>query len=176
MNKNGSREQAKPIIAKPIIVIGFRSGAEWLTLYKLSQWLAEHRPTSSPFLSLLLPLQSPNHPSLDLYDISTLPEKGDGLDAIGPETKLVIALHLFGIDKLPGGTTRLVSESSPLTHYNRNNVELLKLCMDRHIPLIAVGDQPWLGMQRRTQMYGALSHEPEVFLYETKETKETKEG
>src|SRR6476646_8318282 len=39
--------------------------------------------------------------TLDIYDMQTRPEKGDALDHLGPDVGLVVALHLYGIDKLP---------------------------------------------------------------------------
>lgn len=154
-----------------IVVVGLQSDEELFTLLMISVWLDAHRPGYSELAQRL----RSGGADFDVYDMATLPEKGDGLDAIGDDTALVVALHLFGIDKLPGGNTAAVTEMDPRNCYNRNNLELLGICMERSIPLIAVGDQPWLGLQKRTLMYGkpgpqafAKGSEPLIYLYETK--------
>ena len=151
-----------------IVVIGLnRPDVEWFTVLMIGQWLEDHRPG---YRDLAGCLKLGALASLDLYDMTTRPEKGDALDAIDGSTAMVLALHLFGIDKLPGGNTAKVTGMDPLACYNRNNLELLQLCMRRSIPLVAVGDQPWLGLERRTRMYGKVG-EPEIYLYEKREAK-----
>jgi hypothetical protein len=142
-----------------VVVIGFQRPDEYYTLFMIGQWLESHRRGG------LARRLKKGDPDLDLYDMTTLPEKGDGLDAIGDDTALVVALHLFGIDKLPGGNTAKVTEIDAREYYNRDNLRLLKICMERNVPLVAVGDQPWLGLEKRTRMYGD-SGEPLTYLYE----------
>ena len=156
-----------------IIVIGFQRPEEVYTLYMLAQWLEEHRPG---YQDLARRLKFGD--GFDVYDMTTQPEKGDALDAIGADTAMVVALHLFGIDKLPGGNTARVTEMDPRNCYNRDNIRLLELCMKHGVPLIAVGDQPWMGLEKRTLMYGTEGpldphdanalNDPLVYLYEKK--------
>src|SRR5579863_1076648 len=73
---------------------------------------------------------------LDIYDMSTHPEKGDALDAIDDSTDAVIALHIWGIDGREG-----VTLGPKEWGYDRNNDELLAMCLERRIPLLSAGDQ-----------------------------------
>jgi hypothetical protein len=75
--------------------------------------------------------------NLDHYDMETRPEKGDALNAINDETELVIALHIFGIDGRVG-----CAGGKGQWGYNRDNANLLSICLAKRIPLIAFGDQP----------------------------------
>lgn len=70
-----------------------------------------------------------------IFDMATRPGAGDALGAIGPETELVVALHLNGMkgqdpDPRPGAM------------YNACNAMLLPMCKEFHVPLLVVGDQP----------------------------------
>jgi hypothetical protein len=80
------------------------------------------------------------------YDMCTRPEKGDALDAVDENTGLVVALHLYGIDQIPGHSD--VAKTRGTTFYDRNNGDLLKLCMEKGAVLIAQGDQPRRGAGR----------------------------
>ncbi len=69
------------------------------------------------------------------YDMTTHPERGDGVDAIDENTELVVALHLAGMkgqDPWP----------VPSIMYNKRNAEILPLCKKLRIPLLAIGEQP----------------------------------
>lgn len=147
--------------ASGIIVIGLCNEEDLFTLSWIGCWLKENRRRLGMHDDLL-------SKRYDVYDMSTLPEKGDALDAIGPATKLVIALHLFGIDKLPGGSTATATALDPGYLYNRENIQLLERCMRVPAALVAVGDQPWLGMEKRTIMH---ANDPEVVLYEPRTKK-----
>ena len=108
---------------------------------------------------------------LDLYDMSTLPKKGDGITALKRYKRVdaVIAVHLFGIDMD-------VHVSSPLLrmngyYYNRRNHQLLDICMERGVKLLAWGDQPDYRPSRhphirRTQIIGS------AYLYEVANERE----
>jgi hypothetical protein len=146
-----------------IVVIGLTNDEDLFTLFVLAEWLEKWRPEMAVHDRLL------DNARIEIFDMSTRPEKGDGLDAVGPDVKLVVALHLFGIDKLPGGNTAKVTELAPESCYNRNNIQLLKVCMQHGAALIAVGDQPWLGLQKRTRIYDPqYDPHPEIYLYERK--------
>jgi hypothetical protein len=152
---------------KKIIVIGLNQPEDLYTLFRISEWLDEHRPG----LEVGERIRTND---VDLFDMTTLPEKGDALDYITTDTQLVIALHLFGIDMMPGGTTAKATELHPQYCYNRDNINLLPVCMNHRAPLISVGDQPWLGLETRALMFGsptlsrryAETDEPLIYIYE----------
>ena len=103
----------------------------------------------------------------DVYDMHTRPEKGDALDHLDSDVGLVVALHLYGIDKLPyQGEIR----PAEIEAYCRDNFYLLERCMKLGIPLIAYGDQPWFGVQKAldfTQPWFPMR----VVLYQPEENK-----
>ena len=77
---------------------------------------------------------------IEIFDMHTRPEMGDVMDAALTGVDLVVALHLFGIGKIPGNP--LDKEHGGYFH-NRENGHLLDRCMACGIPLFAWGDQPW---------------------------------
>lgn len=96
----------------------------------------------------------------DVYDISTKPEKGNALDHLEDEVALVVACHLYAIDTPAEGEDceRLSAAAVEYGHpaeyyYNRNNRQLLPVCMQYRIPLLVYGDQPKLGVQRETLLF-----------------------
>lgn len=146
-----------------VVVIGLHTQDDLFTLGWIATWLMEERPGMEALVNRI------RCRSYDSFDMASMPEKGDALDAIGEGTQLVIALHLFGIDKLPGGHTAEATALDPARLYNgtleRSNCHLLQLCMKHGATLIAVGDQPWLGIEKRTPVH----REPEIVAYEKKE-------
>lgn len=92
----------------------------------------------------------------DIYDMATLPEKGDAVDHITKETKLVIALHLFGIDHIPRPINNKRTKEIPYFYPGEDgsNGNLLPKCMELGIPLVCWGDQPWSGVKKKTQIRG----------------------
>ena len=120
------------------------------------------------------------------YNMGFCPERGDALDAIyeGCDINIVIALHLFGIDsqktqyhtreckiKPPGrisSSGKIIFEfeddDKRKYYYNRNNHELLSLCMKYKIKLIACGDQPTIGIEKKIPIKDETY--PPIFLYE----------
>jgi hypothetical protein len=81
---------------------------------------------------------------LDVYDMGKNPRKGDALAALRKHDDVlaVIALHLYGLD-------------SDMTHgsdrnycYSRENHKLLDECLERRVPLICYGDQPFRKSQK----------------------------
>ena len=109
---------------------------------------------------------------MDIYDMATAPEKGDGIEALlrYRDVEAAIALHIFGIDFTPNmiaNCPKLVTHDGYL--YTRSNHKLLDICMQRGIPLIAWGDQPCrydgctpLVDSNQTQIIGS------AYLYERK--------
>jgi hypothetical protein len=75
--------------------------------------------------------------NLDVYDMTTRPEKGDALDALRDDVALVVALHLFGMDGRTSGAGRPESWG-----YNRANNTWLSRCLALKIPLVCFGEQP----------------------------------
>jgi hypothetical protein len=100
--------------------------------------------------------------------MTTLPKKGDGVDALirHQDVEAVVALHIFGIDFTPSlirEMPRLVTHGANL--YARKNHFLLDICMQRGIPLVAWGDQPYrYNGANRFQIVGS------AYLYERGKT------
>ncbi len=139
-----------------IVVVGLNSQEDYFSLAWIAAWLAENRPEMKLTRRILAR-------DYDVYDMTTKPEKGDALDAIGSNTRLVIAMHLFGIDKAPGGNTALATQLAPDRCYNRCNIMMLPLCMRHGAALVAIGDQPWMNVQKETTMH---EREPLIRIYE----------
>jgi len=97
---------------------------------------------------------------LDVYDMDTAPAKGDAMDHLGPDLGLVVALHLYGIDKVPHDGPSLQERIAEVESeaalavkvYNRDNFYLLTRCMELGVPLLAWGDQPWYGIQTKVDL------------------------
>jgi len=126
---------------KRIVVIGLNTLDDYVTIEKTATWLENNGRRSGDRLGARL-----RAGCFDAYDMATKPEKGDALDHIGPDVGLVVALHLYGIDQIPG--KQLYGMDLPYTYCKRNG-ELLQVCMGLHIPLVCWGDQPWLGVERK---------------------------
>lgn len=119
---------------EPIIIIGARKGEVGdLVLPAMERY---------PELELLLDQLYAR--GFEVYDMATMPEKGDALDAINPATPLVVAVHIWGID-VSGDDYR---ELSPTYHYNRENHVLLPMTAELGIPLLVIGDQPINSMKQ----------------------------
>jgi len=73
----------------------------------------------------------------EVYDMSTLPEKGDALDAITPNTPLIVALHLYGMHPSDRYTFYPAGYM-----YNQGNYKIYLLAYEWNIPLMVLGDQP----------------------------------
>jgi hypothetical protein len=144
-----------------IIVIGCREFHDRERLKQITDW------TLSNGRSKLFKLLSVD--KLDHYDMTTRPHKGDALVAIREHknTICVIALHLFGLDH------DCSTYKNDLYCYTKENHKLLDLCLQRNIPLICWGDQPFRGSEKlphyvkRTHMGGTTCH-----MYERSETYE----
>lgn len=135
-----------------IIIIGRNTLDDDITLFKIGEFFADHRGRMD-ILDRLTTLDD-----VDEYDISTKPEKGDAIGHIDATVELVVALHLFGIDQMPGRETYGMDQ--PYT-YCQNNQRLLRICMEHKIPLVVWGDQPWNGAQKQTRI-----HENMLWIYE----------
>jgi hypothetical protein len=145
-----------------IICIGRQTGSDddALALKYIAEWLGKR----AGYEVLAARLKTED---MDIYDMSTLPKKGDGIKALlrYRDVEAVIALHIFGIDLSVGEIERspgIVTHDGYL--YTRMNHTLLDICMDRKIPLIAWGDQPyhWGDRSNRSQIVGS------AYLYERK--------
>jgi hypothetical protein len=116
-----------------IIVIGCREFHDQTVLKNITDWtLTNGRPKLFKLLSV---------GDLDHYDMTTKPHKGDAVDAIREhkDTICVIALHLFGLDH------DCSNYKNDLYCYTKENHKLIDLCLQRNIPLICWGDQPFRG-------------------------------
>lgn len=135
---------------KKIVVIGLVNNQDRTTLAVIADFLREHGETHL--------VERITKGDYDVYDMTTRPERGDAFDAIDEYTELVIALHLYGIDQMPmlDEALRHHGASVPSGELYRGkdgrNGNLLKLCMQLGIPLIAWGDQPWEGVEQKTQI------------------------
>jgi len=145
-----------------IICIGRQkdNGDDARALKYISEWLAKR----AGYEALAARLKAED---LDIYDMTTAPEKGDGIKALVRlrDVEAVVALHIFGIDfteNLIRSTPRLVKHGGGL--YTRWNHALLDICLRRGLPLIAWGDQPvyWSERANRTQIIGS------AYMYERK--------
>lgn len=150
---------------KKIIVIGLRETDDLVTLEKIAAYFYDNgrrdlaeRIWSTP-------------PDYDVYDMTTMPERGDAFDAIDRDTALVIALHLYGIDKVPVKDAVLKRAGAPIpsgdlfSGKNGRNGLILQRCMKLGIPLVAWGDQPWNGVEKKTEI-----HPNSLYLYEKEAT------
>ena len=141
-----------------IIVIGCREFHDQQVLRNITDWtLTNGRPELFKLMSV---------GKLDHYDITTKPEKGDAVDALRKhkDTICVIALHLFGLDH------DCSTYKNDLYCYTRENHKLLDLCLERNIPLVCWGDQPFYKVPKhvkRTHLGGTTCH-----MYERSETYE----
>jgi hypothetical protein len=112
---------------------------------------------------------------LDVYDMATRPEKGDAMDHLGADVVMVIALHLYGIDKMPVKGRELhkqlaeYGDENAQAAYCRDNFYLLERCMTLGIPLVAFGDQPWYKAQKVVDFATGFCP-ARCFLYEPTDT------
>lgn len=144
-----------------IICIGRQTGSDddARALKYIAEWLGKR----AGYETIAARLKTED---MDIYDMSTLPKKGDGVRALlrYRDVEAVVALHIFGIDFTVGQiqrNPRLVTHGWDL--YTRVNHTLLDICMDRKIPLIAWGDQPYhWDRSDRSQIIGS------AYLYERK--------
>lgn len=136
---------------RPIIIIGRNTLDDYITIEKISDYLIS---TKREELALRLVIGE----GVEDYDISTKPEKGDAMDALSTNVELVVALHLYGIDHIPGKPP--YGTENPYM-YCRDNQNLLKRCMLLQIPLVVWGDQPWNGVEKKTQI-----HDNALWIYE----------
>lgn len=130
--------RTRRMTAERVIVVGYRqlSTDDW-ALDKIALWLMQEQ--QHDLAQILLDR------TFARYDMSTMPERGDAMDAIVPGVELVVALHLYGIDKAPG--RRMARASSPhygpMYFYCRDNFMMLEACLTVGAVLAAFGDQPW---------------------------------
>lgn len=121
-----------------IIVIGrWRTQSnDEMVMDAVALWLADH---GKPELGERL-----FEREIEEYDIVTLPERGDAIHAIRDakpgELELVVALHLCGIDRTPGGIAAIDDGYC----YEGQNGYLLSETLAKGALLAAWGDQPWL--------------------------------
>lgn len=125
-----------------IIVIGKQDSDDAVTLGIIAKYLTDHG--QKEWADRLW-----KHDYVE-YDMAQWPERGDAIDAINDQTELVIALHLYGIDHLPHEGWQAACKN-PYMYAGRNG-ELLPTCMKRGIPFVCWGDQPWMGIERKTQI------------------------
>lgn len=144
---------------KKIIIIGLQGKDDYITLNCIAEWLEAVRQRAD-----LTDRLYSNPGQYDVFDMKLYPERGDAFHAIDSETELVIALHLFGIDMLPKPGAR---EPADPYLYEGQNGFLLQLCMQLGIPLVCAGDQPWLGLQRKTKI------RDQIWFYESEEPNAT---
>lgn len=146
-----------------ILCIGRQKGwgDDTRALKYIGEWLAKRRGYEGLAARIIAE-------DMDIYDMTTLPKKGDGIDALihHQDVEAVVALHIFGIDFTEGlirSTPRLLTHGANL--YTRKNHLLLDICMQRGIPLIAWGDQPChYDGSNRSQIVGS------AYLYERGKT------
>ena len=78
---------------------------------------------------------------IDIFDMRTLPEKGDAIDVLADEHsnqyQAIFAFHLFGIS-----SDNRCESLNPDYFYNKRNHELPKIARQKNIPLYVMGDQP----------------------------------
>lgn len=151
---------------KKIIVIGHQGHVDdAITLDKIAEYFAEFRGRPD----IARRLWEGEH---DIYDMTTHPERGDAFDHIDDNTELVVALHLYGID-LDCFDIEVVefihskcksNYSKDILYYGRNG-EIHRRCLELKIPLVCSGDQPWAGVEKKTQI-----NENGIWLYEVNNT------
>jgi len=143
-------------MADRIIVIGRTCFDDYVTLCKIGEWFESERNNKDISIRL-------HQGMYEEFDMATKSDLGDAVDAIESspayEISLVVALHLFGINTLPGPSYHI--DLNPTYTYNKRNGELLRMCMYRKIPLVVNGDQPWLGMESR-----CIVHPNGIYIYE----------
>lgn len=127
----------------PIIIIGYNENYSW-QMHKVIDDLDELGWTNL--------LQQMIDKDYEVYDMSTLPEKGDALDHIKEDTPLIIAMHLYGMHF----EERYHYYDSGY-FYNQGNYKIYLLAQHWNIPLMVIGDQPedrpsW-GKQTLSQQY-----------------------
>lgn len=115
---------------------------------------------------------------IDPYDMTTKPKKGDAVVALRKhqDTVVVIACHLFGMDRQENKKYADMRENDEGFMYTVENHKLLDLCLERNIPLFVLGDQPireWARMPKNLQRthVGAVKRmghgtEQDIWLYE----------
>lgn len=80
------------------------------------------------------------HATMDPYDMTRFPQRGDAMDAILPGVQVVVALNIFGVSKIPGG---IMPESKDYL-YCRDNGYMLDRCMKVGAMFFCFGaEQPW---------------------------------
>lgn len=122
-----------------VVLIGANIKDDLLALAILSKILAMFRSR------LGKALRDDRH--WDVYDMSTKPEKGDALDHLGDDVRLVVTCHIpmFPIVVTSKKTIRRLKRYKHMQaayFYNNRNCELLPWCMAHRVPLLAYGDQP----------------------------------
>jgi hypothetical protein len=125
-----------------VIVIGLNQHHDWSALHEIGEWM-DANGDYEIFSAIAI-----DH--LDHYDMTTRPNKGDAVAAIRKHRDVfcVIALHLFGL-AADGSTNSLVG-GNPY-YYTQENHKLLNLCMERKIPLVVWGDQPFRSIEKLPQ-------------------------
>ena len=164
---------------KRVMVIGMVEGDQddkFTLLFIMGQLLSTGRKGLFQLLTSTI-----ENGTIDVYDMQSHPEKGDAISHLGPDVGLVIAMHLYGIGKMPyKGEKKLhkklaeedaikrLEDIRPLVVYDNNNFYLLQKCMELGIPLIAWGDQPWYKAQNVTDL--TTDHSPaKLMIYEPTE-------
>jgi hypothetical protein len=117
-----------------VITIGLREKHDHEVLGLIKAWALYE---DAPERGLFTVMASPG--GLDHYDMTTKRKKGDAIVALRKylDTVAVIAFHLFGLDN------DCSSSSDKQFCYTQENHRLLDLCLERNIPLICWGDQPF---------------------------------
>lgn len=127
---------------KDIIIIGGGNQYEFQI-----RWVIDYLQKHPKYEWLLNELIKKNYEIYDMKD----PEhrhKGDAIDSINENTKAVIALHLFGINK------RCSPKSPEFDYfYNEKNDTLLDVCREYKVPLITTGDNPNSAPKGEIQIY-----------------------
>ena len=85
----------------------------------------------------------------DIYDMQSHPERGDAMDHLGDDLGLVIAMHLYGIDKMPRKGPPLHEQLATIPDvagdaikaYSRDNFYLLERCMELRVSNSRAGTQ-----------------------------------
>jgi len=169
---------------KRVIVIGCRDAHDRETLNKIADWALVHGYAD------LFKTISTN--KLDIYDMTTKLGKGDGVDALKrhTDTAAVITLHLFGLDgpqdenfadpkrcmdTLTGGKG-YGKHKQDRWMYTKSNHEIIGICLERGIPLVCFGDQPFRKTEklpdyvRRTCVAKTATYRFPVYIYEKSES------
>lgn len=128
-----------------IITIGLWNDQDRAMLRRAALWLED-----AGYLDLATKLIVGPY---DEYDMTNLPHKGDAIHAITREVELVIAFHLNGIDRMPGGRGDCWD---PTYFYTGDNYNILPKCMALNIPLVCFGDQPWFGVTGKDMINSRL--------------------